>query len=248
MTIDGFETVLRAAGPRPEFDSPTSDKIRYAMKFANAMATFVANGLRPHFPDIKPDRDGQGVESPAQAVRGLKKLDVNFGTTQAGLGLGISLKSVHIRDKKPTSRFTHNLKRNDEELRVEAAGYHQRQPYAVLVAIMVIPIEACQDGTKDRASSFGKWVQYLWPLSGRNEPNDAPEKFELVFVGLYDVQSGAIVFFDVRTPPPKTGLPPDTQTFGFPDLIEKIVNFYNKRNGKDFYWSDGSMPESGAEP
>lgn len=231
-----FRRVLDHAGSRPTPQSLSVEKNQYAMKFADAMAIFVANGLRKHFPGIKPDEHGKGVESPAQAVRGLKKLDVNFGTPQAGLGLGVSLKSVHVRDKKMTSRFIHNMKRNDEELRVEATGYHQRQPFAVLVAIMVLPIEACHDGDFKRPSSFGKWVEYLWPLTGRNETRDAPERFEMVFVGLYDFETAELLFFDVRTPPPKEGRPASEKLLTFDQLVEEIVEFYNRRNGKDFRW------------
>ena len=62
-----------------------------------------------------------------------KQLDVNFSTPKLGLALGISLKSVHTRDKKKPKRYTHNMKRNEEEFRVEAIGYHKRQPFAVMI-------------------------------------------------------------------------------------------------------------------
>ena len=157
-TIRTFSDVLLAAsdaagGRRP---GPTDrTKNRYATHFANKMAILLANQLRPRFSEIKPGPSGKGVESPSQALHGLKKLDVNYSTIQAGLGLGVSLKSVHVRDKNPRLRFTHNMKRNDEELRVEAAAYHQRQPYAVLVAVLMLPFEACDDGEESRPSSFG---------------------------------------------------------------------------------------------
>ena len=68
------------------------------------MAGCIANGLRDRFEGILPDEAGRGVESPAQSVRGPKKLDVNFSTTQLGLGFGISLKSVHFREKAKRGR------------------------------------------------------------------------------------------------------------------------------------------------
>jgi hypothetical protein len=55
------------------------------------MAVFVANGFRSRFPEIKPDAAGQGVESRSRAVRGLKRLDVNYSTQQAGLLLSAAL-------------------------------------------------------------------------------------------------------------------------------------------------------------
>jgi hypothetical protein len=234
-TIESFADVLAAAGQRP---TPTgTGKQGYAMRFANAMAVLIANELRPRFPEIKPDPEGKGVESPARAVRGLKKLDVNYGTSEAGLGLGISLKSVHVRDKKPNQRFHHNMKHNDEELRVEAAGHHGRQPYAVLVGILVLPFEACEDGDESKPSSFGKWVKYLWPLADREDPHDALDRFERVYIALYDLDA-RLGFFNVRTPPPRTGRP--SELLSFDELIAEVVSFYEKRNQMDFRWDDGS--------
>ena len=79
--------------------------------------------------------------------------------------------------------FIHNMKRNDEELRVEATGHHLRQPFAVMAAVLFLPLESCTD--LDETSSFASWVKYLWPLKGRNESEDPPDRYELVFVGLY---------------------------------------------------------------
>jgi len=232
-SIQSLSDVLAAAGPRPTPNS--SGKGAYATRFANASAILVANALRPHFPGIKPDPSGKGVESPSRAVRGLKKLDVNYSTPQAGLGLGISLKSVHSRDKNPTHRFHHNMKRNDEELRVEASGYHQRQPYAVLVAVLFLPVEACEDGDESKPSSFGKWVEYLWPLGGRDDPHDAFDRFERVYVALYDPEDAALEFFDVKTPPPRTGRP--AKTLSFDTFVDDVVEAYARRNQLDFRWS-----------
>ena len=236
--IRTFADVLDASGPRPTHSSPGPDKTRYAMRFANSVAILVANGFRQTFPEIKPDPVGKGVESAARAIRGMKRLDVNYGTTQAGLGLGISLKSVHVRDKSPQHRFHHNMKRNDEELRVEAAGYHKRQPYAVLVAVLFLPIEACEDGDDNRPSSFGKWVEYFWPLTGRKDPHDAFDRFERVFVGLYDAETAVLEFFDVRRQPPRIGCPQDTMTFD--QFVKDVIRMYEQRNQLDFRWEGGS--------
>lgn len=235
--IESFRDVLEHAqeegGGRPEPGSGAGSG--YATHFANAMARLVANALRPAFPGIKPDASGVGVESPAQAVRGLKKLDVNFSTPQAGLGLGVSLKSVHVRDKKPKQRFTHNMKRNDEELRVEASGYHQRQPFAVLAAVVVLPFEACEDND-GRPSSFGTWVEYLWPLARRTEVHDQFDRFEAVYVALYDPETAELGFFDVTVPPPKAGRP--ESLLSLDDFASRLERLYKERNSLDFRWAD----------
>lgn len=236
--IRTFQDVLSAAGVRPE--PGRGGGAPYATRFANAMAVYVANAFRARFPEIKPDATGRGVESKSRAVRGLKKLDVNYSTQQAGLLLGISLKSVHVRDKEPKHRFHHNPKRNDEELRVEAAGYHQRQPYAVLVAVVMLPFEACEDADA-RPSSFGTWVQYLWPLARRSDPHGDLDRFEHVFVALYDPdpRKHELVFFDVTDAPPKSGRPRAEKTLSLEGFVERVTATYEKRNTLDFTWETG---------
>lgn len=238
--IGTFHDVLDAAraaagGTRPGPADKT--KNRYATHFANAMAVLIANALRQRFPEIKPDPQGKGVESPARALHGLKKLDINFSTAQAGLGLGVSLKSVHVRDVKPKQRFHHNMKRNDEELRAEAAGYHQRQPYAVLVAVVVLPFEACEDAEAVRPSSFGTWVRYLWPLGNREDAQGDFDRFERVFVMLYDPETAELGFFDAKTPPPRRGRPP--LLLSLDAFAAEITRTYDERNKLDFRWADG---------
>ena len=233
--ITSFRDVLEAAGNRPG-GSGERGKISYATAFANPMARLIAHALRQDFPDIKPDRSGRGIESPAQSMRGLKRLDVNFSTQTAGLGLGVSLKSVHTPDKNPKVRFHHNMKRNDEELRVEALGYHQRQPYAVLVAVVILPFEACEDGSSDRASSFGTWVEYVWPLGGRTDLSGEFDRFEAVFVALYDADSADLGFFHVSAPPPKRGRP--TSLLSLDEFAQRLADLYKERNSLKFRWAD----------
>lgn len=244
--IRTFADVLEAAAPRPESGKESGP---YATRFANKMAIFVANGFRGRFPGVKPDASGKGVESKSRAVRGLKKLDVNYSTQQAGLLLGVSLKSVHFSENV-RYRFHHNCKRNDEELRVEATGYHQRQPYAVLAAILVLPFAACEDADS-RPSSFGRWVQYLWPLAGRDDPQGDLDRFEHVFVALYDPDPtrDEVTFFDVTTPPPKAGRP--AKTLSLEDVVATIAETFAKRNSMDFVWETGErdpLPEDEQPP
>ena len=243
--VDTFHDVLEiaaeaAGGSRPCPLDLSVKKNKYATHFANAMAIFVANSLRDRFPEVKPDAEGKGVESPVQALRGLKKLDVNYSTAQAGLGIGVSLKSVHIRDRKPKQRFHHNMKRNDEELRVEAAGYHQRQPFAVLVAVICLPFEACED-SDSRPSSFGTWVEYLWPLGNREEPRGEFDRFERVFVALYDPDTAELGFYDVKTPPPREGRP--AHLLDIDEFVSEVVATYEARNSLDFRWENGTRNE-----
>jgi hypothetical protein len=252
-SIRTLKDVLAAAEPRPpdvaanpaERHRLSEEKRTYATRFADKMAICIANGLRDRFPGVLPDEEGRGVESPAQSVRGPKKLDVNYSTPQLGLGFGVSLKSVHFKEKTHRG-FIHNMKRNDEELRTEASGYHQRQPYAVMIAVVFLPYDACDDASARHPSSFGSWVKYLRPLAQRQAAHDDIARYERVFVGLYDRGGEAMDFFDVETAPPRAGRPRNPLNYtGFLDEIEKT---YLRRNSSEFEWADDSAVESDEAP
>lgn len=245
--------VLAAAEPRPpDFATAEITKHRlselkrtYSTRFANAIALCIANRLRDVFPEVLPGADGRGLESPAQSVRGPKKLDVNYSTPQLGLGFGVSLKAVHFKEREKFG-YVHNRKRNDEELRSEAAGYHKRQPYAVMIAVMLLPDDACEDAQPRNMSSFGAWVKYLRPLAQRDSPHDDIDRYERVFVGLYDRDGARLEFFDVAQAPPKRGRPKQLMTFDqFLDAVERT---FLKRNVADFEWADEDSTETDEAP
>lgn len=214
-----------------------ADKKNYAERFSRAIATLVANGLRPTFAGITPDEDGRRQEAPARTAKGFKKLDVNYSTTELGLGLGVSIKTINFADSG-SSRFTKNFTRVDNELRAEATDYHQRQPYSVLVAVLFLPIEACQDGVRD-VSSFGQAIRIFRHRGGREDARDEPDRFERVFVALYEhdgERHGDVVFFDVMDKPPKQG--PPTTGLGFEGFVARVVETYDERNNPPFEWAD----------
>jgi len=193
------------------------------------------------FPGILPDADGKGQESRVRSSKGYKRLDVNYSTIELGLGLGVSIKTINFRDAS-TKRYTKNYTRADAELRAEAADYHERQPYAVMVALIFLPIDSCDDGeAKSNApSSFGQAVQIFRFRGGREKPTDATLLFERVFIGLYHhevEQYGLVQFFDVRRPPPKRGRPKTLMTMAA--VVEEIVRAYDDRNRPVFLWADG---------
>jgi hypothetical protein len=134
-----------------EFEEQASKK-NFGEYFSRHLASRFARELAPWFDGILPDPDGAGHESRARTSKGCKKLDVNYSTPQLGLGLGVSIKTINARD--PASRrYTKNFTRVDAELRAEAADYHERQPYAVMIAVIFLPMNACDDGSKETPSS-----------------------------------------------------------------------------------------------
>jgi len=251
--IRTLKDVLKAVDPRPPDVANTreerhrlaEEKRTYATRFADKMAICIANSLRDRFAGILPDEDGKGVESPAQSVRGPKKLDINYSTPQLGLGFGISLKAVHFREKEKRG-YIHNMKRNDEELRSEASGYHQRQPYAVMVAVIFVPDDACDDATITHPSSFGAWVRYLRPLAQRRSAHDDIDRYERVFIGLYRRDGSSMQFFDVALAPPKRGRP--SNLFTYTEFLDEVEKTFLKRNVAEFEWADDPGTETDEPP
>ncbi len=251
VTLLTLRDVLEAAAPRPPDERPTDkhrlseEKRTYSTRFADRMAVCIANGLRDRFQGVLPDSEGRGVESPAQAVRGPKKLDINYSTPQLGLGFGISLKAVHFKEKA-TRGYIHNMKRNDEELRSEASGYHQRQPYAVMIAVVFLPDDACDDASMRHPSSFGQWVKYLRPLAGRHTAHDDIDRYERVFLSLYRRDGASMEFFDVAHAPPKRGRP--LGLLSYQEFLDEVEKTFLKRNVSEFEWADDETADTDEPP
>jgi hypothetical protein len=232
-----LHAALDLAEPRPAAGSQ-SEKKNYAERLSRAIATMVANALRKDFPGITPDAQGRRQEAPARTSKGLKKLDVNYSTSELGLGLGVSIKTINFPDKG-SSRYTKNFTRADNELRAEAKDYHERQPYAVLVGVVFLPIEACLDG-KTGSSSFGQAIKIFRHRANRKDPRNEQELFERVFVGLYEYERerrGEVVLFDVMDNPPKRGVPKSPPSLSFAQFVREVVKTYDGRNKPAFEWS-----------
>ena len=228
---------LDAAGDRTEATTSTLKK-NYAQRFSTALATRVANSLRNDFPGILPDSDGGRQESPSRTAKGTKKLDVNYSTPELGLGLGVSIKTLNFRDGK-SKRYTKNMTRIDNELRAEAVDYHQRQPYAVLIALCFLPYDSCEDGRGRTPSSFGHAVKTFFYRARRRKPEDDVSLFEKVYVGLYRYEGhlrGQVDFFDVELPPPSQGAP--STLLNWNSVIESIRDEFDRRNESKFKWAD----------
>lgn len=187
--------------------------------------------LAPRFPGIDATTKKNAVTS-----KGKKQLDISFSTPKMGLALGVSLKSVHIRESG--GRYTHNIKRNDEELGTEASVYHERQPWAIMVAVLFLPLDACTDG-KSGPSSFGSWVRGLRPRVGRSSPGDRESLFEKGYIALYEPDGSDLQFFDIESAPPKRGVP--AELLSYADFIEGLYRAHVQRNHAEFRWADGDI-------
>jgi hypothetical protein len=239
--------VLAASVPRPSRSDSWQKKSAYAVRFADAAAPAMAADLAPRMRGIE-----ASPKRVATSALGAKQLDVNFSTPATGLALGISLKYVHIREATGAQRYTHNKKRNEDELRIEAIGYHKRQPYAVMIGVLFLPFDSCDDA-KAGSSSFGSWVRHLRPYSGRQGPHDDVDRFEKIYVALYEPDGTDVRFFDVDCAPPKSGRPrrdgplcsdPDRglprRVLSYTEFLDAIHDAYTSRNKVEFVWDDGT--------
>lgn len=238
--------VIRASEPRPEPSESAETKIKYAVRFADVMAKRMAADLGDRLPGITAT-----AGRTAGSIKGPTQLDVNYSTSQNGLGLGISLKSVHIPEMKKgkLGRYTHNVKRNLEESRIEAIGYHKRQPFAVMVSVLFLPFASCDDA-KTGPSSFGSWARDLRPHCGRVRPEGDLDSFEKIYIALYEPDGSDLRFFDVESDPPKSGRPSregvlydetgrSRRLLTYAEFLHEIHHFYLRRNKADFSWADG---------
>jgi hypothetical protein len=92
--------VLAHARPRPTIGDEQGDKIKYAVRFADAMAAEIAADLHPLFPDI-----AATTKREASAAGGKKQLDVNFSTPSSRRLSGFLLR-IRPRDAKASRGFT----------------------------------------------------------------------------------------------------------------------------------------------
>ncbi len=82
-------------------------------------------------------------------------------------------------------RSTTSVKRNDEELRSEGQRLPPTPTYAVMVAVVFLPDDACDDATTRHASSLGAWVKYLRPLAQRQTAHDDIDRDGRIFIALF---------------------------------------------------------------
>jgi len=263
---------LDTAEPKPDPRASREEKKNYAQRLSNALAQTIADALRPTFPDITPTAAGRGQEATAGAGQGMKRLDVKVTDATLGLILNVSIKTYSFQDYSPSKdrlgRWTKNIVRNDHELRGEAMVLHQRQPYSVLIGLMLEPYEICDDGDPGKASdtaksSFAHHVSVLSKRTGRGRRAvyggsagayvdygaDDPryDLFERVFIGLYEQSGddrGAVRFFDVDTPPLRNGRPAERATISFDELVSVIIDEVNRRNLFAPTWAE---PEDDAD-
>jgi hypothetical protein len=244
---------LQAAEPRPELDATQVAKRQYAERLSKALGRCIADALRPRFPGIRPNRATGYVEASVLTSRGRKKsVDVGYVTEDAGPSLIVSIKTV------THPRYSHNFSGRDYELQAEALEIHARYPYAVIIGVHFMPVDAASDGRANRHSSFAWAVNRYRGRAGRDSPDGEDRRLERVFVGLYD-EEGESLFWDVAAddppeptrfnPPPKNRPPTrDDGALTFSEFVQRIMALWDFRNDRRLVFRDETGVELLAEP
>lgn len=200
----------------------------FAQRLSTAIAQKFADGLRPLLKHIVPAADGTRHEARALGAAGPKKLDVIHMTPEMGVGLAISIKTINSKDGK-SNRYTKNVKRVDGELRAEASDYHERQPFAVFVALIFMPLDAASDGVSGLSSLRHSWDVFR-ARGGRGSPTGDHSRFEVVYLCLYDDVTGECTCFSVAEDMPVSGVP--EVGLRLSNVLDDILKTFRSRNRK----------------
>jgi hypothetical protein len=254
-TVNTFQEALAGAAPRPNPLATGREKKNYSERLSNKIAVLVANKVRATGlleGEILPSPGGKGREKkiPSGAFNKPKKTDVGYSTL-SGLELLISIKTLGFKDVKKgrLGRYTKNMVRNDHELRAEAMEFHERYPYAVLVALFFIPRDACDDGETTDKSSFAHAVMTFRARAGRHRPDEPAQLFERFYIGLYDYEgpnAGRVEFFNVLDMPRRKG--PPSKLVGLDEVVREALAFYGERNRIYIRFEDDEPERKGAPP
>ncbi len=240
--IDSFDAAFDASLPRPESTDSQKDRRNFERRLSLNVATLLANGLRPAFPGILPDQHGATPWIGSRTSRRIRRLDVAYSTPELGLGLGLSIKTIQFFDPK-TKCYSKRIARVDDELRHVAMDYHVRQPHSVLVAVIILPIRAC-DGLLYLGKGDDGFDSAVWQFRrrvNRRAPSDEADLFERVFIGLYDrscdTATASVSFFDVMDKPPRNGRPAPDSLRSLPSILGEITATYDHRNMPPFEYA-----------
>jgi hypothetical protein len=191
---DLLEAALKSTGDKPLDAARAPEKKAYSEKISNVVALAVAeelrerglNGARPAPPG---ELDTSGAERRMAGGIGAKKVDVTWATEEAGLLLGISIKTINFRDSR-SRNFQKNLTNRRGDMLFEAVTLHRRFPYAVLGGLFFLDHRAASDGTDRRRSTFLNAHSRLRLFTGREDPGGRDEQYERLYVVLLDAASG----------------------------------------------------------
>lgn len=184
---------MKSAGDKPADTSAASVKKGYSETISNVVAQAIAEELRHRGlagarPAPPGEFDSSGAARRMAGGIGAKKVDVTWATEEAGLLLGISIKTINFRDKR-TKNFQKNLTNRRGDMLFEAVTLHRRFPYAVLGGLFFLDHGAASDDTARRRSTFLNAHTRLRLFAGRDDPAGRDEQYERLYILLLDASS-----------------------------------------------------------
>lgn len=228
---DLLKEALMQLPAKPNDKAKQAEKKRYSELLSQRVALAVADELRFRGLDgARPAGAGQlgdsGAERRMAGGLGAKKVDVTWATPEAGLLLGISIKSINFRDSR-TRNFQKNLVNRRGDMVMEAVTLHRRFPYAVLGGLFFFDNGAAADGTGKRRSTFENAHLRFQLFSNRPDPAGREEQFEKFYFLLVDVSSVATAVRAFRV---GDAVNPVT----LEDMVSELLQLVALRN-PDFY-------------
>lgn len=190
---DLLVAALKSAGDKPPDTAPAPTKKAYSEKISSVVAGAVAHELRERGltgarPAPPGELDTSGAERRMAGGIGAKKVDVTWATEEAGLLLGISIKTINFRDNR-TKNFQKNLTNRRGDMLFEAVTLHRRFPYAVLGGLFFLDKGAAHDQTVRRRATFLNAHTRLQLFTGREDPGGRDEQYERLYLVLLDASS-----------------------------------------------------------
>ena len=164
---------------------------------------------------------------------GAKKVDVTWTTEEAGLLLGISIKSINFRDGR-TKNFQKNLTNRRGDMLFEAVTLHRRFPYAVLGGLFFLDKDAAQDQTARRRSTFLNAHTRLQLFTGREDPGAREEQYERLYLVLLDASSSHAKFDAYLVGDPNHSIP-------MTKALDELLSITAIRNPDFYEFKDGSL-------
>lgn len=231
-----FKQGIKALPGKPLDTAPPSTKKNWTEKVSNAAAmAFAAELRRRNLREALPAPPGSvgasGAERRMAGGIGAKLVDVTWATEESGLILAISVKTISFRDAR-SGNYQKNLTNRRGDMLFESVTLHRRFPYAVLGGFFILDMDAKNDGTARRRSTFLNAHQRLSLFTGRNDPAGRDEQYERLWLVLLDAN-----VFQPKYEVYAVGDSSKTITLdaAFDDLIalvpERNPDFYEENNG-----------------
>ena len=236
---DYLSEAFRSLGPKPDEETANqAEKKRFSEKLSENLAYAFAQELRDRGmkgarPSEPGDLEGSGAERRMEGGIGAKKVDVTWATAEAGLILGVSVKTINWKDKK-SANYQKNVTNRRGDLLFEAVTLHRRFPYAVLIGVFCFDVGAAEDATDRRKSTFLNTHDRMKLFTDRPEPSGQEERFEKLYIVLHDPDQFHPSITAYEAGDPETPVPWD-------DVFHDIVRLVAERTPDTYENVDGRI-------